>query len=91
MKTKPELLKEIEDILVVVRQGLAMHGGNVEVVDLDMETGQVFVRLQGACVGCPLSDMTLKSGIEEALLGMIPELKEVINVDATPATEPAAE
>ena len=91
MKTKPELLKEIEDILVVVRQGLAMHGGNVEVVDLDMETGQVFVRLQGACVGCPLSDMTLKSGIEEALLGMIPELKEVINVDATPATEPAVE
>lgn len=90
MKTKPELLKEIEDILVVVRQGLAMHGGNVEVVDLDMETGQVFVRLQGACVGCPLSDMTLKSGIEEALLGMVPELTEVINVDATPATEPAA-
>ena len=70
----------IEGVLAIVRQGLAMHGGNVELVDVEPATGKVFVRLQGACVGCPMSEMTLKAGIEDTLIQMIPEVTEVENV-----------
>lgn len=87
MKTKEALLAEIEGVLAIVRQGLAMHGGNVEVTDVDPVTGKVFVRLQGSCVGCPMSELTLKAGIEDTLLSMIPEVTEVINIDASPEDE----
>jgi Fe-S cluster biogenesis protein NfuA len=79
-KPKEELLKEIDNILESLREGLAMHAGNVELVDVDMETGKVSVRLQGTCVGCPMSDLTLKAGIEETVMQMIPEVTEVVNV-----------
>jgi Fe-S cluster biogenesis protein NfuA len=82
MKTREELLQEVEGVLAMVRQGLAMHGGNVEVVDFDQATGKLSVRMKGACVGCPMSEMTLKAGIEDTLTSMIPEISEVVNVDA---------
>ncbi len=82
MKTREELLEEVEGVLAIVRQGLAMHGGNVEVIDVDQATGKLSVRLQGACVGCPMSELTLKAGIEDTILSMIPEITEVVNVDA---------
>ncbi len=87
MKTKEELRAEVEGVLDVVRQGLAMHGGNVEVTDVEPETGKVFVRLQGACVGCPMSEMTLKAGIEDTLLSMVPGVTEIVNVDASAEEE----
>lgn len=80
-KTKAELSQEIENVLNVLREGLAMHGGNVELVDIDPETGLAKVRMQGACVGCPLSEVTLKAGIEETLCEMVPEVKSVIQVE----------
>lgn len=80
-KTKEELRLDVENVLQVLRQGLAMHGGNVELVDVDPETGCVSLRLQGACVGCPMSELTLRSGIEETLKEMVPEVTAIINVD----------
>lgn len=80
-KSKEQLAEEIERVLQVVREGLAMHGGNVELVECDPETGKVSLRLQGACVGCPMSEMTFKAGIEDALFEMVPGVKEVIQVD----------
>lgn len=79
-KSKEELTAEIEKTLDVLREGIAMHSGNVELVDVDMETGKVSVRFQGMCVGCPMSDMTLKVGIEETLREMVPEVTEVVAV-----------
>lgn len=79
-KPKEELKQEIERVLDTLREGLAMHAGNVELVDVDMENGKVSVRLQGSCVGCPMSDLTLKAGIEETLMDLIPEVSEVVNV-----------
>ena len=79
-KTKQELSVEIEKVLDTLREGLAMHAGNVELVDVDCETGKVSVRFQGTCVGCPMSDMTLKAGIEDTLREMIPEVTEVVAV-----------
>ncbi len=73
-------MEEIERVLDTVREGLAMHSGNVELVDADLSTGQVKVRFQGMCVGCPMSDVTLKVGIEETLMQLLPDVSEVIQV-----------
>jgi Fe-S cluster biogenesis protein NfuA len=69
---------DIDRVLDMVRGGLAMHGGNVEVVDADPETGnRCRIRFQGACVGCPMSEMTFQSGNRgQVLLEMLPEVKE---------------
>jgi Fe-S cluster biogenesis protein NfuA len=79
-KTKQELSQDIENVLNVLRRGLAMHGGNCELVDVNADTGVVQVRMQGACVGCPMSELTLKAGIEDTLRDMVPEVKEVVQV-----------
>ena len=79
-KTKQELSVEIERVLDSLRGGLAMHAGNVELVDVEPESGKVSVRLLGTCVGCPMSDLTLKAGIEETLRELVPEVTEVVNV-----------
>ncbi len=80
-KTKEMLVEDIERVLQLLRQGLAMHGGNVELVDVDQTTGKVQVRMQGSCVGCPMSEMTLKAGIEDTLKEMVPEVTEVVQVE----------
>lgn len=67
----------IESLLESVRPALARHRGNVELVDVDEELGVVFVRFQGTCVNCPLSEVTLKAGIERVIMDAIPEVKEV--------------
>ena len=79
-KTKQELMAEIENVLVTLRQGLAMHAGNVELIDFEEGTGKVSVRLLGTCVGCPMADITLKMGIEETIREMVPEVTEVVAV-----------
>ena len=79
-KSREELAQDVENVLNVLREGLAMHGGNVELVDADPLTGRVQVRMQGACVGCPMSELTLKAGIEDTLKEMVPEVHEVIQV-----------
>lgn len=81
-KTKEQLLIEVDRALDMTRDGLAMHRGGVDLLDVDMETGVATVRLKGTCVGCPLAGMTLKEGIEEAVRVMVPEITEVRNVEA---------
>lgn len=72
-----ELLREkVLDALESVRPYLKADGGDVELVDIK-EDGIVEVRLTGACVGCPMSQMTLRAGIERALMRDVPEIKRV--------------
>ena len=74
------MLKEkVEAALEKIRPALQADGGDVELVDVG-EDGIVKVRLKGACAGCPMSQMTLKQGIESTLKQEIPEVKEVISV-----------
>ena len=70
--------QQIEQVLEQVRPALRMDGGGIEFVRYDKSTGAVHVRMQGACVGCPMSEITLKMGVEAALQDAIPEIKEVI-------------
>jgi Fe-S cluster biogenesis protein NfuA len=70
--------EKVEKALDKIRPSLIADGGNVELVDV--QDGKVKVRLTGACGGCPMSQMTLKMGIERLLKQEIPEIKEVIAV-----------
>jgi len=69
----------IESTLDKIRPSLQADGGDVELVDVS-EDGVVKVRLTGACGGCPMSQMTLKMGVERMLKQEVPEVKEVIKV-----------
>jgi Fe-S cluster biogenesis protein NfuA len=71
-----ETMKEkVEKALNRIRPALQADGGDVELVDI--EDGIVKVRLTGACGGCPMSQMTLKMGIERHLKKEVPEVKSV--------------
>jgi len=72
-----ELLREkVLEALDSVRPYLKADGGDVELVNIN-ENGIVEVRLTGACIGCPMSQMTLRAGIERALMRDVPEIKRV--------------
>jgi len=70
--------EQVEKALSKIRPSLQADGGDVELVDV--QDGVVKVRLTGACGGCPMSQMTLKMGIERFLKKEVPEVKEVIAV-----------
>jgi Fe-S cluster biogenesis protein NfuA len=70
-----KVLRAIQD----VRPSLQADGGDIELVSVS-EDGIVSVRLTGACGTCPMSTMTLKMGVENYLKKMIPEVKEVVQV-----------
>ena len=71
--------EKVEKVLDKVRPSLQADGGDVKLIDVT-EDGIVKVKLQGACAGCPMSQMTLKMGIEKQLKEAIPEVKEVKSV-----------
>jgi Fe-S cluster biogenesis protein NfuA len=69
----------VQKALEKVRPGLQADGGDVELIDVSPE-GVVKVKLTGACHGCPMSQMTLKMGIEKILKQQVPSVKEVVSV-----------
>jgi Fe-S cluster biogenesis protein NfuA len=69
----------VEKVLEKIRPSLQADGGDMELIDVS-EDGIVKVKLTGACRGCPMSQMTLKMGIEKALKQAVPEVKEVQSV-----------
>ena len=71
------MLKEkVESALNKVRPSLQADGGDVQLIDVD-DKGVVKVKLTGACGGCPMSQMTLKMGIEKILKQNVPEVTKV--------------
>ena len=73
-----EMEKAVKTIINKIRPYLARDGGDVEFVKI--EDGVVYVRLTGACVGCPSADITLKDGIEAILLEEVPGIIGVENI-----------
>lgn len=67
--------EEIAQALEEVRPQLQIDGGDIELVDV--EDGVVKVRLTGSCAGCPMSQMTLKWGVENYLKKKVPGVKSV--------------
>lgn len=73
------LKEKVESALQKVRPSLQADGGDVQLVDVESD-GTVKVKLMGACGGCPMSQMTLKMGIEKILKQNVPEVTGVMSV-----------
>lgn len=71
--------EKVEAILNKIRPSLQADGGDVELVEVTPD-GIVKVRLVGACRGCPMSQMTLKMGIERKIKQVVSEVKGVVAV-----------
>jgi len=77
---KEKAMKEqVETVLNKIKPTLQADGGDVELVEVT-EDGVIKVRLKGACGSCPMSQMTLKMGIERLIKKEIPSVKEVVAV-----------
>jgi Fe-S cluster biogenesis protein NfuA len=71
--------EKVQKIVDKIRPNLQADGGDIELVEVTKD-GIVKIKLLGACHGCPMSQMTLKMGVEKFLKKEIPEIKEVISV-----------
>ncbi len=68
--------EKVQSALDKIRPTLQKDGGDVVLIDVS-DDGVVTVQLTGACKGCPMSQMTLKNGIEKFLKAEVPEVKSV--------------
>ena len=75
----PTLKERVEDAISDIRPSLQADGGDIELIAVS-EEGEVSVQLQGACAGCPMSQMTLTHGVEKHLKDVIPEVTKVVPV-----------
>ncbi len=78
-REQPSLKMRVAEVLNLIRPGVQADGGDLELVDVD-DQGVVHLRLHGACVGCPSSEVTLTNGIERNLKELVPEVAEVVCV-----------
>ncbi len=75
------LKEKVEEVIEKeIRPALVRDGGNIAVVDVNEENGEVQVKLLGACFGCPMSQITLTMFVEQQLRSRIPEVRKVIPV-----------
>jgi len=70
--------EKVEKVIEEIRPFLQADGGNIELIDI--QDGIVKVKLMGACGSCPMSQLTLKRGVEARLKDRVPEIKEVVSV-----------
>ena len=67
--------KKVHNALAEIKPQIQADGGDIELVAI--ENGTVKVRLKGACVGCPMSALTLKQGVERLIKTKVPEIQSV--------------
>ncbi len=77
--TSDELRMNVEKALEEIRPFLQSDGGDITLISIDNENS-VKVRLEGACVGCTVNQMTLKSGVEMTIKKYAPQIEEVVNL-----------
>lgn len=73
------LFREVKDAITDVQAYARSHGGEIQLVGVSDE-GDVKIKLNGACNGCPLSDITLRQGIETQLKQLVPGVRKVTQV-----------
>jgi len=83
------LLDQVEEALNTIRPYLETDGGNVSIEEITPDH-IVKLKLLGACGSCPMSIMTLKAGIEEAIKKAVPEIKGVEAINLTDIDDPNA-
>ena len=88
-RTKEEVMTQVAQVMEeYVTPNVAQHGGQVNVIDLNMETGILSTQLSGSCSGCASSTATLKQGIESTLMHFVPEVKGVTGEDDPAFNDP---
>jgi Fe-S cluster biogenesis protein NfuA len=80
--TSEELRLNIEKALDEIRPFLQSDGGDISLLSIEEEGTLVNVQLQGACVGCSVNQMTLKSGVEMTIKKYAPQIEKVVNIEA---------
>ncbi len=78
--TSEELRINVEKALEEIRPFLQSDGGDISLISIE-DDRLVKVQLEGACVGCSVNQMTLKSGVEMTVKKYAPQIEKVINVD----------
>lgn len=76
----PTIEERVKEVIERVKPYIQNHGGDIELVKIDEDTGIVFVKMKGACVGCPTSAYTLQMGIENEMKFEVPEIKQIVAV-----------
>ena len=79
--TSEELKVNVEKALAEIRPFLESDGGDISLIDIE-DDKLVKVQLLGACVGCSVNQMTLKSGVEMTIKKYAPQIESVINIEA---------
>lgn len=77
-----ELIDQVEQALQTIRPYLEADGGDVKIVEID-DDKVVHLELLGACGSCPMSTMTMKAGVEEAIKRHVPEVTGVLAINMT--------
>lgn len=78
--TSEEVKMNVEKALAEIRPFLESDGGNISLVSIE-DDRLVKVQLEGACVGCTVNQMTLKSGVEMTIKKYAPQIEQVVNVE----------
>ncbi|MGH1387586.1 NifU family protein [Kordia sp.] len=78
--TSEEIKNNVEKALDEIRPFLQSDGGDIRLVGIENDT-LVKVQLEGACVGCSVNQMTLKSGVEMTIKKHVPQIEKVINIE----------
>ncbi len=76
-----ELRLNVEKALEEIRPFLRGDGGDISLIEIDEEHNIVKVQLEGACVGCSVNQMTLKSGVEMTIKKYAPQIQKVVNIE----------
>ena len=84
-----DLLERVENALDTIRPYLVTDGGDVSIEEITPDH-IVRLRLLGSCGSCPMSIMTLKAGIEQAIKKAVPEIQGVEAINLTDMDDPAA-
>lgn len=71
---------KIKEIIEKIRPSLQADGGDLQFINFDQRTGTVKIELLGHCAHCPMSQITLKEGIEKEIKRAVPKVKKVIAV-----------
>lgn len=78
--TSEEVKFNVEKALEEIRPFLKSDGGDISLVSIE-DDRLVRVQLEGACVGCTVNQMTLKSGVEMTIKKYVPQIEKVVNVE----------
>ncbi|TVZ25893.1 Fe-S cluster biogenesis protein NfuA [Gillisia sp. Hel_I_86] len=79
--TTEEIRINVEKALQEIRPFLQSDGGDISLVSIEDNNRLVKVQLEGACVGCHVNQMTLKSGVEMTIKKYAPQIEKVVNIE----------